>query len=79
MLDICAVNGYLIWKGDTKDKNKRGQRCFRDSFIKALLSTPYSETELYAKQHCHTKPMPLSSQDMKGHHLGRIGKHGYCV
>jgi hypothetical protein len=79
MLDVCAVNSYLIWKGDTKDKNKRGQRRFRDLLIKALLNTPYSETELYAKKHCYIKSMPLPNQDMKGHRLGRFGRRGYCV
>ena len=79
MLDVCAVNGYLIWKGDSKDKNKRGQRCFRDALIKTLLKTPYSEPDLYAKKHCHTKSMPLPNQNMEGHHLGRFGKRGYCV
>jgi hypothetical protein len=49
ILDVCAVNSYLIWKGDTKDRNKRGQRSFRDPLIKALLNTPYSEAELHAK------------------------------
>jgi Transposase IS4 len=28
ILDVCAVNSYLIWKGDIKDKSKRGQRLF---------------------------------------------------
>jgi hypothetical protein len=62
-----------------KDRNKRGQRSFQDLLIKALLNTPYSEAELHAKQHCHTKPIPLPNRDTEGHHLGRFSRRGFCV
>jgi hypothetical protein len=45
VLDVCAVNSYLIWKGDTSDSGKRGQRPFREALIGALLGTPYPERE----------------------------------
>jgi Transposase IS4 len=41
ILNIYAVNSYLIWKGNRMDPNKRGQRRFRETLIHALLNTPY--------------------------------------
>jgi hypothetical protein len=76
ILDVCAVNSYLIWKGDSKDKNKRGQRRFRDPLIKALINILYSEAQ---KEHSNIKPMPLPIRDMKEHHWSQFPKRGYCV
>jgi Transposase IS4 len=42
ILDICAVNSYLIWRGDIVDRGKRGQRRFREALINAFLNTPPS-------------------------------------
>ena len=79
MLDVCAVNAYLIWKGDTKDKAKRGQRCFREPLIKALLNTPYPKVEMLVKKTYKSKPMPLPNRDTLNHHWQEFSKRGYCV
>jgi Transposase IS4 len=41
ILDVCTVNGYLLWKGDKEDPRKRGQRPYRNALIDALLNIPY--------------------------------------
>jgi Transposase IS4 len=66
ILDICAVNSYLIWKGDSTDQAKRGQRRYRESLINALLNTPYP-------------PPSPPSQPICTHNWERFEKRGYCI
>ncbi len=80
MLDICAVNSYLIWKGDIVDIKKRGQRPFRKALIDALLNTPYPLATLApVKQLYKSKPMPLSNRATYDHCWQPLEKRGYCV
>jgi hypothetical protein len=79
ILDVCAVNSYLIWKGDTKDKGKRGQRQFRDPLTEALLNTPYPKEEINPTWYSHPKSMPLPNWDTQGHCWSKFPKRGYCV
>ncbi len=78
ILDICAVNSYLLWKGAKADIKKRGQRPFRKVLIDALLNTPYP---LLApvKQLYKSKPMPLPNRATLGHCWQPLEKRGYCV
>jgi Transposase IS4 len=64
ILDICAVNSYLIWKGNRIDPGKRGQRRYRETLINSLLNTPY--------------PPPLL-QPNSTHFWQRFEKRGYCI
>ena len=50
ILDVYAVNAYLVQRGDQTDKAKKGQRPFRNALINALLNTPYPQTEKPVKQ-----------------------------
>jgi hypothetical protein len=70
ILDVCAVNSYLIWQGDTKDQGKRGQRRFRKPLIEALLNILYPESRPMPP------PMPLSVQT---HRWDCFEKRGYCL
>jgi Transposase IS4 len=79
ILDVCAVNGYLIWKGDTDDRAKRGQRRFRGPLIKALLNTPYPEAQKPVRGPYKGKPMPQPNQDTQDHHWRPFLKRGYCI
>jgi len=66
ILDVCAVNGYLIWKGNTVDQRKRGQRHYRESLINALLNTsPPASTSI--------------QQPSYTHRWERFEKRGYCL
>jgi Transposase IS4 len=79
ILDVCAVNGYLIWKGNTGDRAKRGQRRFRGPLIKALLNTPYPEVQKPARGPYKSKPMPQLNRDTQDHHWRPFLKRGYCI
>jgi Transposase IS4 len=70
ILDICAVNSYLIWKGNSEDQSKRGQRKYRHSLISALLNTappPPPPPPRRIRQPSHT------------HCWERFEKRGYCL
>jgi hypothetical protein len=60
-------------------KNKRGQRQFYNSLIKALLNMAYPEEEIPIKKHPHHKAMPLPNRDIQQHHWGKFLKRKYCV
>jgi Transposase IS4 len=74
ILDVCAVNGYLVWKGDTEDKSKKGQRPFRSALAEALLNTPYATSN-----HGNYQAMPLINENAQNHHWEQFPKRGYCV
>jgi hypothetical protein len=66
ILDVYAVNDYLIWKGNTVDQRKRGQRHYRESLINALLNTsPPASTSI--------------QQPSYTHRWERFEKRGYCL
>ena len=76
ILDVCTVNSYLIWKGNstTKDKSKRGQRRFRKPLIDALLTTPYK-----TNPHGNCKPMPPANQKAPKHQWKEFLKRNWCI
>jgi hypothetical protein len=63
VLDVCAVNSHLIWKGDTEDKSKKGQRPFRNVLEEALLNTPYATSN-----HGNYRAMPSINEKAHNHH-----------
>jgi hypothetical protein len=67
ILDVSAVNSYLLWKGDTVDSRKRGQRPFREALITTLLDTPYPP------------PLPPMPQPHTTHYWQRFEKRGFCI
>jgi hypothetical protein len=85
ILDVCAVNGYLIWRGNTRDQNKRGQRLYRDSLINDLLNTPSppsppSPPPLPPPLLLSLPGLSLSTQQRGYTHLWeRFEKRGYCI
>ena len=72
ILDISAVNSYLLWKGDTVDLRKRGQRPFREALMTALLNTPYPPPPPPSR----LPPMP---QPLRTHYWERFERRGYCI
>jgi hypothetical protein len=72
ILDVCAINSYLIWKGNTVDQGKRGQRRYRESLIDALLNTPYPPPP-------PPLPPPPPSQPNLVHCWGHFERRGYCI
>ena len=78
ILDICTVNSYLIWKEDTKDISKRGQRPFQKVLIDVLLKTSYP-TSVSTKQLRKNKSMPLPNRATLDHCWQPLEKRGYCV
>jgi Transposase IS4 len=70
ILDVCAVNSYLISKGDTTDQGNRGQRRFREALMDALLCTPSPSSP---------PPPPLIPQPGLTHCWERFEKRGYCL
>ena len=84
ILDICAVNSYLIWKegttnisekGVVTDTSKRGQRPFRKALIDALLKTPYSEPTRSRREY----KFPLPNRDTQDHRWQAFPKRGLCI
>jgi hypothetical protein len=75
ILDVCAVNGYLIWKGNTEDKGKRGQRRYREALIDALLNTPYPPRPRPPPP----PPPPPVPQPNRTHFWERFEKQGHCI
>jgi hypothetical protein len=71
ILDVCAVNSYLIFKGDTTDQGNRGQRRFREPLMDALLCTPSPSSP--------PPPPPPIPQPSLTHCWERFKKRGYCL
>jgi hypothetical protein len=69
-LDVCAVNSYLIWKGNKMDPNKRGQRRYRETLIDMLLNTPYPSSP---------PPPPPPLRPYSTHYWERFDTRGYCI
>jgi Transposase IS4 len=78
ILDVCAVNGYLIWKGDSTDIAKRGQRPFRNTLINALLNILYPQIIVPLRPY-RSKPISPPNQNGQDHHWRQFEKRGYCV
>ena len=74
ILDIYTVNSYLIWKGDTEDKDKKGQRPFRKALTEALLHIPYPST-----RPSNYKTMSPINEKAENHEWEAFKKRGYCV
>jgi Transposase IS4 len=72
ILDVCAVNSYLIWKGNRVDRGKRGQRRYRETLIDMLLNTPYPPPP-------PTPPLPPLLHPNSTHYWERFETRGYCI
>ena len=79
ILDVCAVNGYLIWKGNIPDQCNRGQRQYRESLINALLNTPLPSPPPPSPPPPSTPPPPPIRQPYDTHYWERLEKRGYCL
>ena len=77
LLDVCAVNSYLLYKGPRKDTKKRGQRCFRNQVIKALLDTPTPPKSTTRGPYKKLKAKP--NWQNPNHAWVKLAKSGYCV
>jgi hypothetical protein len=76
ILDVCAVNSYLVWKENIKDQGKRSQRRYREALIDALLNTPYPPP---LPPPPPPPPPPPIPQPNRTHYWERFEKRGYCV
>ena len=80
ILDVCAVNGYLIWKGNIPDQCNRDQRQYRESLINALLNTPLPPPPPPSPPSPSTPPPPPPiRQPYDTHYWERLEKRGYCL
>ena len=75
ILDVCAVNSYLIWKGNRADQGKRGRRRYRQTLINALLNTPHPPSSPPPPP---PPPLPIPQPDVK-HSWEPFEKRGYCI
>jgi Transposase IS4 len=76
ILDVCAVNSYLIFKGDTTDQGNRGQQRFQEALMDALLCTPSPSSPPPPPP---PPPPPTIPQPSLTHCWERFKKRGYCL
>ena len=79
LLDICAVNSYLIWRQNAQDRKKRGQRQFREPLIKALLNTTYPKVHISTNSGLQGNTASLANQNAQIHRWEDFMKRSYCV
>jgi Transposase IS4 len=69
VFDTCCVNGYLIWKGEARDRGNRKHRRFHEELSSVLLNWPYSEARTLA-------PLNATARE---HRWDKYSKRGYCI
>jgi hypothetical protein len=79
MLDTYLVNSYLIWRKNRLNLTTEVHRKFRESILKALRNTPYSEVKKIIDKRCYNYTILLSNKEALSHQLVRLEARGYCV